>query len=398
MGLTTSSANTTTTVPDYYTKYLSDLATQGQAAVGQMTGPSGTGTLANLPNANQLAAFQGVQNNVGNYLPGLTAAGATTNRASGLDMAAAANPYLSTAQGNLNQGVQGADQLVGNYMNPYTRDVVDQIRAANQQNIQQNLSPGLTAGAVGAGQFGSQRGANALAMGISNADIGALTAQTGALQSGYTEALKAAQQQRLNQLAAGATGVQAGSTAANAAAQTATNYLNTGKQQAALADQTQTAGLADVNALANLGAQQQTIALNAANYPMTALGEQSKLMSGQAIPMSTTQTQTGSTLGAIAGLGSLATALFTKNASGTMPWDNLSDAAKAAYNKFIGSNTVDNGATLIGGSTSPTGFINAWGQPVNSDGSPYTAPAIVDTSAGGGFGGEDTTDTVDTGT
>lgn len=398
MGLTTSSSSSTSTTPGYYTDYLTDLATRGKAATTAATAPGGAGTLANMPNANQTAAFNKVGANVGNYVPGLEAAGLTTNQAGGVNMTTAANPYLATAQGNLNQGAQGADQLVGNYMNPYTQSVVDQLRMANQQNIQQTLSPGITTGAVGAGQFGSQRGANALAMGISNANTGALAAQSSALQAGYTQALQAAQAQRQNQLTAGATGVQAGTAAANAASQTATNYLNTGKQQASLADQTQTAGLADVNALANLGAQQQTIALNAANYPMSVLGEQAKLMSGQAIPISTTNTATGSTLGAIAGLGSLATSLFTKNAAGVMPWDSLSATAKAAYNAFIGSNTADNGATLVGGDTSATGFINAWGQPVNSDGSPYVAPATVDNSAGGGFGGEDTTDQTESGT
>ena len=323
MGLTTSSATETTTQPEYYTNYLTNLASQGKTAVD-------TARFADA-NANQLAAFQNVGANVGNYLPGLQTAGVTTGLAGGLNMATAANPYLTTAQNNLAQGVQGADQIVGNYMSPYMTNVMDSIRAANQQNIQQNLAPGLTAASVGAGQFGSQRGANALAMGISNADIGAAKEQSAALQSGYTQALAAAQKQRENQLAAGATGVQAGSAAANAAAQTAANYLNTGKQQASLAEQLQTAGLADTNALATLGAQQQAIAQNKADYPMKMLGLQAGLMSGQTIPSTVTKTSTGSTLGAIAGLSSIAAGLFTRNASGTAPWDNMSNTMKNWY-------------------------------------------------------------------
>jgi hypothetical protein len=329
MSLTSSSATETTTAPTFYTNYLTDLASQGKTAVANAQFADA--------NANQTAAFKNVNTNVGNYLPGLTTAGTTTDLASGLNMATAANPYLGTpaagasAQDYLSAGATGADKIVGNYMSPYMTNVMDSIRAANQQNIQQNLAPGLTAASVGAGQFGSQRGANALSMGISNANIGALKEQSTALQSGYTQALAAAQKQRENQLTAGSSQIQAGTAAANAASQAAQNYLNTGKQQAALAEQTQSAGLADTNALATLGAQQQAISQNKADYPMKMLGLQAGLMSGQSIPMTVTKTATGSTLGAIAGLGSIAAGLFTRKASGTAPCDNMSNAMKNWY-------------------------------------------------------------------
>lgn len=312
MGLLDSSATETTTAPTYYTNYLTDLASQGKTAVANARFADA--------NQNQLDAFKNVGANVGNYLPGLTTAGTTTGLASGLNMATAANPYLGTpgagasAQDYLSAGATGADQIVGNYMSPYMTNVMDAIRAANQQNIQQNLAPGLTAASVGAGQFGSQRGANALAMGISNADIGAAKEQSAALQAGYTQALAAAQKQRENQLTAGSSQIQAGTAAANAASQAAQNYLNTGKQQAALAEQTQTAGLADTNALATLGAQQQAIAQNKADYPMKMLGLQAGLMSGQTIPMTVTKTSTGSPLSAIAGLGAVSAGLLNTQA------------------------------------------------------------------------------------
>ena len=323
MGIASSSATETTTQPQFYTDYLTNLATQGKTAVQNAQFADA--------NANQLAAFQNVGANVGNYLPGLTTAGATTGLASGLNMATAANPYLGTpaagasAQDYLSAGATGADQIVGNYMSPYMTNVMDSIRAANQQNIQQNLAPGLTAASVGAGQFGSQRGANALAMGISNADIGAAKEQSAALQSGYTQALAAAQKQRENQLAAGSSQIQAGTAAANAASQAAQNYLNTGKQQAALAEQTQTAGLADTNALATLGAQQQAIAQNKADYPMKMLGLEAGLMSGQSIPSTVTKTSTASPLSVIAGLGTMGAGLFSAPAGGTSAIKGMTD-------------------------------------------------------------------------
>lgn len=374
--LTQSSATTATTAPAYYTDYLSNLASKGTAA-GAAVNPAAWDA---TPLQNQ--AFTGVAQNVGNYQPGLATAGQTLGTAAGTDVTGAANPYLqagtttsglSAAQPNLTSGSSSSADLVGDYMNPYTKSVVDQIRVANQQNIAQNLSPAITSGAVGAGQFGSQRGANALAMGISNADIGALTAQTGALQSGYAQALQAAQAQRAAQLTAGTTAgqlqnqananqVTAGQVAGNAASQQGQLQSTVGGQQASLANQTQTQGLADVNALATLGGQQQTIQQNKQLMPLDVLGKQAAVMSGAQLPMTTTSTMNASPLSAIAGLGTLGVGMLTKNASGTTPWDNL----KTALGGVLGSSVVAN-------SNSPTGYMNNAGQPVNQDGSASSA-------------------------
>lgn len=335
--LTQSSQTTATTAPQYYTDYLTNLATKGTAA-GAAVDPAAWNV-----QPLQTKAFENVATNVGNYKPGLEAAGASFGRAGATDISGAANPYLtagtttsglSAAQPNLAAGTSSAADLVGGYMNPYTQNVVDQIRLANQQNIQQNLSPGITAGAVGGGQFGSQRGANALSLGISNANLGALGQQSAALQSGYTEALRAAQQQRANQLTAAQTAgtlqnqanvnqVTAGQIAGNLATQQGQLARDVGTGQAALAGQTQAAGLADVNALATLGGQQQTIAQNRAMMPLDVLGKQASLMTGAQLPMSTTSTATGSPLSMIAGLGSLGVGLNTANASGTTAWQNI---------------------------------------------------------------------------
>ena len=376
--LTQSSQTTATTAPQYYTDYLSNLATKGTAA-GAAVDPAAW-------NAQplQTKAFENVAANVGNYKPGLETAGASFGRAGATDISGAANPYLtagttasglSAAQPNLAAGTSSAADLVGGYMNPYTQNVVDQIRLANQQNIQQNLSPGITAGAVGGGQFGSKRGAEALALGISNANIGALGQQSAALQSGYTEALRAAQQQRANQLTAAQTAgtlqnqanvnqVTAGQVAGNLAAQQGQLARDVGTGQAALAGQTQAAGLADVNALATLGGQQQTIAQNKAMMPLDVLGKQASLMSGAQLPMSTTSTMTGSPLALIAGLGSAATGMFSQPVVGKNPdgtpiygsnlWNTIKNQFGTTTEPSItaGGNTTDTSAA--GSSTGPT--------------------------------------------
>ncbi len=329
--LTQSSATTATSAPAFYTDYLSNLATKGTAA------GAGVSPAAWDPNALQQQAFGNVAANVGNYQPGLAAAGETFGQAKGTDITGATQPFLtagtttsglSQANPYLQQGTSSSADLVGGYMNPYTQNVVDQIRMANQQNIQQNLSPGITAGAVGGGQFGSKRGAEALALGISNANIGALGQQASALQSGYTEALRAAQQQRANQLTAGQTAgtlqnqaninqINAGQIAGNMAAQQGQLYRDVGTAEANLAAQQQKQGLADVEALANVGGQQQTIAQNRQLMPLDVLGKQASIMSGAQLPMTTTSTMTGSPLSMIAGLGGIAKGAFTPNSSGT---------------------------------------------------------------------------------
>ena len=220
--LTQSSATTATTTPQYYTDYITNLANKGtQYGVGGANAPQ----FADATPLQQ-AAFQGVANQAGTYAPALEAAATSLGTAYTTDITGAVNPYLTS-------GTSSSADLVNNYMNPYTSNVVDKIRLANQQNIQQNLSPGITGGAVGSGQFGSQRGANALALGISNADIGALAQQAAALQSGYSDALKAAQAQRANQM-------QAAQMAGNAATQQAQNYRDVGTQAMNFAQQKQT--------------------------------------------------------------------------------------------------------------------------------------------------------------
>ena len=221
--------------------------------------------------------------NSGTSTNGLSSASPYLNTGANANIQGAAQPYLnsgtatnglSSANPYLTAGSQGAEQLIGNYMNPYTKDVVNQIGVANQQNIAQNLSPAITSGAVGSGQFGSQRGANALSLGISNANIGALSQQTQALQSGYAQALAAAQAQRTNQLTAGATAgqlqsqyntnqVNAGNIAANAANQQATNALTAGATAGQLQSQYNTNQVNAGNIAANAANQQATNALTA---------------------------------------------------------------------------------------------------------------------------------------
>ena len=402
--LTQSSSTVSTAAPSYYTDYLSNLASKGTAAGAAVP------TAAWDPTALQNQAFTGVASNVGNYQPGLAQAGQTFGQAGATDIAGAANPYLTAgtttsgltvANPYLTAGTSSAAPLVTDYMNPYTQNVVDQIRLASQQNIQQNLSPGITAGAVGGGQFGSKRGAEALALGISNANVGALGQQAQALQSGYAQALAAAQQQRANEMAAGQTAgtlqgqfntarTTAGQVAGNLAAQQGQLLRDVGTGQAALAGQTQTAGLADVNALSTLGAQQQAIQQSKAMLPLDVLSKQASLMTGAQLPMTTTSTMTGSPLSAIAGLGSLGVGMFQK--TGSVP---VLDAAGKPMLDAAGKILMTPGTTPAANIGSTVSDIWKY---LSSSGAAPTTDTAGGTSgnSGGNFGGgfgDGTTDT-----
>lgn len=255
-----------TTAPDYYNNYLSNLASQGQTAAqnAQYVGPTGL----------QNQAFSQVAQNVGNY-----------------------QPYLNQAASLTGQAAQGPN--VNQFMNPYTQDVVNQIGVLGQRNIQENLAPQATAGAVGTGQFGSQRGAQVLGNTLRDAATNITAQQQQALQQGYTQALQAAQNQQ-----------QLG--------------LSAGSQLANLAGQQQNLGLQDVNALSTLGAQQQQIAQNQQLFPLQNLTTESNIMKGLTVPTSVSSQYSGPMPGAyqasplqqIAGLGSTLQGLYS-NPSGS---------------------------------------------------------------------------------
>lgn len=323
----TQSSNVSTTNPtgalgDAYLANTTQALNANTAASGNIVDPA-TGQLtaaartAYDPNALQTQAFTNAAANVGNYIPGLAAANTTVNNAGQTDITGAANPYLTA-------GTSSSADLVGGYMNPYVQNVVDQIRLANQQNIQQNLAPGLTAGAVGGGQFGSQRGANALALGISNANIGALGEQNRALQSGYAQALAAAQAQRAAQM-------DAAKTATTAATAQGRLGLDTGAAQAALAKQLQAQGLADTDALLKTGTAEQDIAKNRLLSPLDVLGKALGNTSGVVLPTSSTSVVNMSPLSQIGGLASMGAGMFTKNANGTSYADDFQSWLKNTF-------------------------------------------------------------------
>lgn len=386
-----SSQQQATVAPDFYNNYLSNLAGAGTTAA---TGAQYVGA-----QPLQEKAFQAVENVPQSYQPTLQAAGQTLGAAAGsASPLSSATPYLQTAG-------KDPSQLASQYMSPYITNVVNALGDAGQRNIQQNLAPRATAGAVGSGQFGSQRGAQVLGQTISNADRDILNQQYQALNTGYGQALTAAGQQNALQ-------AQMGSTAGQLASSGQQNLTQAGQAQSALAGQQQGLSLADINALSTLGGQQQTIAQNKELFPLNNLSTLSGMLRGYSIPTTTKTTMQASPLSVVGGAITGTADLFTKiPGTNTTKFDNLTSGLGNAYDKLTGvfKGTTNPSAGLpdtTGGvgnggegfSIIPDGYggyTDTSGNPVDEYGMPIAAapPATYTTddqygSGNAGFGGE----------
>ena len=264
-GVVAPDVNTTKTTasvaPQYYTDYLTDVASAGKTAMGR--------------DPNQMVApLTNLQNQGYGAVPGA---------------ATAYQPGLASAQATAGMAAQGmSPEAVQSFMNPYTSNVVDEMGRLQQQNIQRNVMPSLKAGFVGTGGLGGQRYANA--MGQTSADMQAnlMGQQYGALSSGYKDAMTNAYNQANLQ---------------NQVAQT----------QGTLAEREQTLGLTGAGALTKAGAEQQAYNQSIIDAPLKTAANAAALMKGYTIPTTSTETFKGpmpgaygpSTLSQMVGLGSL---------------------------------------------------------------------------------------------
>lgn len=278
-----SSANKATEVPSFYSNYLTGLACKGSAT------QAGAQYVGAQPLQQQ--AFDTVQANAGTQQPsfqtGMGYLGCSANK----NISGAASPYLQKAS-NTNTA-----QLAQCYMSPYISSAVNQMSDIANRNMQQNLDPMATAASVGSGQFGSQRGAQVLGQVRANAMQCLNSNIANMMNTGYQNALNAATQKQ--QICAGI-----GSSASTAAAECARAKQMAGVGMGTLGTQASQQNLACINALAQLGAQCQTIQQNAQCYGLSTLGKLSGLLQGHQIPTSVKSTMCMSPLSAIAAAGS----------------------------------------------------------------------------------------------
>lgn len=162
--------STTTDVPQWLQDYTVDLFSQ-QRAVSSLPFQAYTLPRIAQPTAEQQQAYQGVQANVGQYLPETTAA-----------QTGVANLAGTTSTAN-----------IGAYMNPYTQAVTDQIAKLGARNLNEVLMPNISDQFVRAGQFGSSRMGEFGSRALRDTQEAILGQQGQALQQGYTQALGASQ-------------------------------------------------------------------------------------------------------------------------------------------------------------------------------------------------------------
>lgn len=288
----TTTTTQTTSAPEYYSNYMSDLAKAGTTA----TAMDPTKMVAGFTDL-QNKGFEAVPTAATAYKPGLSAAQSTAT---------------GVAQGLTPDKIQAL-------MNPYTSGVVNEMERLQAQNVQRNLMPALKAGFVGTGGLGSSRYANALGQASGDWQANLLGAQTGALQKGYADATTAALQNLQLQ---------------NQAAQT----------QGVLAGKEQELGLTGAEAMLNAGAKQQAQEQAKIEAPLKMATNASALLRGYTVPTSTSQRYTGPMPGAysasplqqIAGLGAL---FASSGTGGTSAYEGFKKAIAAALGSTVANST-----------------------------------------------------------
>ena len=262
----------------------------------------------------QTRAFDLTGKSVGQFnAPIQTGIGMTQGAVANNNASAAANPYFTEANTTVPNVIQ-------NYMNPYTNDVVNRIGELGARNLKEQLMPAVGANFIRSGQYGSTGQQNAVGKALRDTQESVLAAQNQALNTGYGQAMTAAQADLARQAGLG-------QAAGNMASQTARDQLAAAGQLGTLANLGQTVNLKDLAALEAVGQTQQQLDqknydlayqdfLEQRAYPAQQLSMLNSLVRG--LPYSTTtntanngpaSTYQASPLSQIAGAASLYNAL-----------------------------------------------------------------------------------------
>ena len=301
-----SSSLTTSQVPQYLSDYIYNTLSGAYSAAQQpyqaYTGPR----IADFT-PEQTQAFADTNASAQAYQPQLQAATQTAAQGAGLNTLGAAQPYFNAA-------AQTTPGVIGNYMNPYTQNVINQLGTQAAQQLNEKILPGINDQFTRAGQFGSSRQQEIANRGVRDLS-NTLEQNIGSqLAAGYTTAGQQAQADLARQASLGqAAGTLTGTQEVNAA--------NLSNVQAGLGQKAQALGLTGAAAEDTVGQQQQ--AMNQQNldlayqdfqtqtqYPEQQIGYLSNIVRGLPSGGSTgsqTSTSLGSTYSA-SPLASLASA------------------------------------------------------------------------------------------
>ena len=281
---------TAAVAPQYLTDYLTQLAQQGQQALGTkdpVTGAYTAPTQEQLKTAGMpyVAPLSQLQKDVATNAP--------------TDLYRYQDPMdLAYSTGQEATGVSPAD--ISKFYNPYEAAVVGGMGAQSATNVQRNLMPQLKGGFVGSGALGSSRYANALGQTMGDVNTTLLQEQNKARSAGYQSALDAALREMSGQTQAG-------------------QMLGT------LGAQEQQAATTGLKTQADIGAIEQAQTQAQINAPTTMAGNVAQILRGYTYPTVTTEKFDGpassygpSVLSQIGGLGSLVAAGTNKDQTGLL--------------------------------------------------------------------------------
>lgn len=297
-----------TSGPSWYNTYLQDLAQSGSQALARTPDQAVAGFTPL-----QTAALEATPAAATSYQPYMQGAQTALGKTAGLSSVSAASPYVSSAAGT-------APSAVGEYMDPYQKQVVDEIGRLGYQNIRENLRPLATARSVSTGDFGSKRGEEIMGQTLRGALSDITGAQTKALSSGYASALAAAQADKTRQL-------QAGQLMGTLTGTDLTNALQEAQTSGALGTTAQTLGLKGTEATYSAGELEQKLNQARLNAPLTQATNAANIFTNLKVPTTVTQTANApipgayanSPLSQIAGLGTL----FASGSGGTSAVNNV---------------------------------------------------------------------------
>lgn len=243
------------------------------------------GAISGLPQA-AASGTQAAQN--------LVQQGAALNNPTG-----AAQPYLNSAANPTYNTVQS-------YMNPYNRNVTDEIAAAGNRNLTENTLPALQNSFIGAGNItgGSTREADLAERAARDQNLATSAAQGQALQSGYGQSLNAAQAGANTQAGLANTAGALNTAGANTA-------INAGGALSGVNSQGTNSSLASIGAENTLGQQNQGYTqsnlnlayqdfLNQQQDPLKKAGAMQGALSGINVPTANTSYNYGNATGTTA--------------------------------------------------------------------------------------------------
>jgi hypothetical protein len=180
---------TTTSGPDFYNTYLTDIAKQGTAAMDRTAEQNVAGLTQQQKDSIKSAS------NITAGASDITGAQTSLTNAGAISAASAADPYLK-------DGTASSVSNITAYMDPYRTNVVDEIGRLGYQNIQSNLLPQQVGRNVAGGDFGSRRAESILGQVSRDAMRDVLGRQSESLSAGYKSSLDAASRDLQRQLEA----------------------------------------------------------------------------------------------------------------------------------------------------------------------------------------------------